>query len=463
MSRAYGGAATRGPLGTYNFAGDLGKAALPALTALLLALMPWRPALWLLALLGLLAAIAIRLLVPTFARAAAAAPAPRRSGGAAAAAAASACCSPSACSTALCAWASSSSCPSCSRRKARTCRLWASPSRSLFLGGAAGKFACGWLGARLGMLATVLATEIGTAMAILVVLALPLAPALALLPLLGIMLNGTSSVLYGTVPEWRRRAARSAPSRVFYTGTIGSGALAPVLYGVLGDLAGPGWGAAAAAATALLTCPLALLLAPKLRPAERHPASPDRHRPRQRRQLRNPRVPLGQPLVPRPPRLGGEAEIEVAQRAADRDLADGPQLAEGGRLALQRVHRPRHHLPLPRDEGAPPLIRRKARLAPARHGRIEDAVPERLLPQRRPARRRRPAGNSRGASPRLSRYSQITGLSKSAVPSSSISAGTLDSGFTPRSSGGDSCGLVATFSMRPSSPRAIAQAMTLRT
>src|SRR5215211_3015960 len=35
VARAYGGAAARGPLGTYNFAGDLGKAALPALTALL--------------------------------------------------------------------------------------------------------------------------------------------------------------------------------------------------------------------------------------------------------------------------------------------------------------------------------------------------------------------------------------------------------------------------------------------
>src|SRR5215213_8685176 len=34
VSRAYG-AAARGPLGTYNFTGDLGKAALPAFAALL--------------------------------------------------------------------------------------------------------------------------------------------------------------------------------------------------------------------------------------------------------------------------------------------------------------------------------------------------------------------------------------------------------------------------------------------
>ena len=35
----------------------------------------------------------------------------------------------------------------------------------------------------------------------LAVLALPLVPSLILLPVLGVALNGTSSVLYGTVPE----------------------------------------------------------------------------------------------------------------------------------------------------------------------------------------------------------------------------------------------------------------------
>src|SRR5664279_2784760 len=71
----------------------------------------------------------------------------------------------------------------------------------VFLGGAAGKFACGWLGERAGVLLTVLLTEGGTAACILLVLVLPLAPTLGLLPLLGVMLNGTSSALYGTVPE----------------------------------------------------------------------------------------------------------------------------------------------------------------------------------------------------------------------------------------------------------------------
>ncbi len=39
VSRAYGKAPSRGPLGTYNFAGDLGKATLPPVVALLLTVM----------------------------------------------------------------------------------------------------------------------------------------------------------------------------------------------------------------------------------------------------------------------------------------------------------------------------------------------------------------------------------------------------------------------------------------
>jgi MFS transporter, FSR family, fosmidomycin resistance protein len=41
----------------------------------------------------------------------------------------------------------------------------------VFIGGAAGKFVCGWLGARVGVIGTVLATEGGTAALILAVIA----------------------------------------------------------------------------------------------------------------------------------------------------------------------------------------------------------------------------------------------------------------------------------------------------
>ena len=142
----------------------------------------------------------------------------------------------------------------------------------VFTGGAAGKAACGWLGARLGLLRTVLLTEGGTAALILAVLALPLLPALAVLPVLGTMLNGTSSVLYGTVPELRAGTREESAFALFYTGVIGSGAIAPVGFGVLGDAAGPAWATVATAATALATLPLAALLAPRLAAARPGPA-----------------------------------------------------------------------------------------------------------------------------------------------------------------------------------------------
>ena len=70
------------------------------------------------------------------------------------------------------------------------------------------------------------------------------------------MLNGTSSVLYGTVPELAPGGRIEHAFAVFYTGTLGSSALAPMLYGELGDAVGPAWATAAAAATALAVVPL---------------------------------------------------------------------------------------------------------------------------------------------------------------------------------------------------------------
>jgi predicted MFS family arabinose efflux permease len=138
----------------------------------------------------------------------------------------------------------------------------------VFLGGAAGKFVCGWFGARAGVLATVLATEGGTAACIVGVLVLPLVPLLVLLPVLGVVLNGTSSVLYGTVPELTSPERAEHAFALFYTGTIGSGAISPVLYGVLGDWVGPQWATAATAIVALAIFPLAFALAPHLAEVE---------------------------------------------------------------------------------------------------------------------------------------------------------------------------------------------------
>ena len=95
----------------------------------------------------------------------------------------------------------------------------------VFAGGAAGKLVCAFIGARIGVIATVCLTEGLTTLGILALLPLPLEAALLMLPVIGIMLNGTSSVLYGSVPELVEPAKRTRMFSIFYTGTIGAGAV----------------------------------------------------------------------------------------------------------------------------------------------------------------------------------------------------------------------------------------------
>ncbi len=111
-------------------------------------------------------------------------------------------------------------------------------------------------------------TETVTAVSIVGILPLPVEVILLLLPVIGIGLNGTSSVLYGSVPDVVEPSRRPRAFGIFYTGTIGSGAIAPALYGLLGDAAGVPVALAAAAATALLTLPIALALRPALAAAK---------------------------------------------------------------------------------------------------------------------------------------------------------------------------------------------------
>ncbi|HVT56636.1 MAG TPA: MFS transporter, partial [Xanthobacteraceae bacterium] len=58
------GARARAAIGTYNFAGDLGKMAFPALTSLLLVVLTWRHTVTLMGALGILAAVLIFVFTP---------------------------------------------------------------------------------------------------------------------------------------------------------------------------------------------------------------------------------------------------------------------------------------------------------------------------------------------------------------------------------------------------------------
>jgi FSR family fosmidomycin resistance protein-like MFS transporter len=262
VARAYGGLA-RGPLGTYNFTGDLGKAALPIMLSVLLGVLSWRQSLGLLALLGFAVAAVVALAMPPISIGAAdAAPAQRpahRQGRGGFALLFVIGVLDSGVRMGLLMFL-----PFLLGAKGASLPVIGTALALVFIGGAAGKFSCGWLGARIGVLKTVLLTEGATAGGILAVIFLPLAPCLLLLPLVGVALNGTSSVLYGTVPDLTPDDRTERAFALFYTGTVGSGALSPVLYGVLGDLVGPVWATVATAAAALATFPLALALAPHL-------------------------------------------------------------------------------------------------------------------------------------------------------------------------------------------------------
>jgi hypothetical protein len=134
----------------------------------------------------------------------------------------------------------------------------------VFAGGAAGKLVCAFIGARIGVIATVCLTEGLTTLGVLALLPLPLEAVLVVLPVIGIMLNGTSSVLYGSVPELVAPAKRARAFGVFYTGTIGAGAVSPALYGLIGDRFGVPTALIVVALACLLTLPLALALRPQL-------------------------------------------------------------------------------------------------------------------------------------------------------------------------------------------------------
>ena len=130
----------------------------------------------------------------------------------------------------------------------------------LFAGGAVGKFVCGVMAERIGIIRAVVITETATTVGIIAVVAAPLPLAYALLVPLGIALNGTSSVLYGTVAELVNPERRSRAYGLYYTVTIATSAIAPTIYGLLSDAVGVRATLTVVGLMVLVTIPLCLVL-----------------------------------------------------------------------------------------------------------------------------------------------------------------------------------------------------------
>jgi MFS transporter, FSR family, fosmidomycin resistance protein len=134
----------------------------------------------------------------------------------------------------------------------------------VFAGGAFGKYVCGVLATRIGILRSVCFTELLTAAGIAAMIVLPLQYALMMAPFLGIAMNGTSSVLCGSVAELVPEECSSRAFSVYYTVAIGSGAVAPTFFGALGDLVGVVNASFAVTVFVLLAIPLTIPLRGKL-------------------------------------------------------------------------------------------------------------------------------------------------------------------------------------------------------
>ncbi|HZD91243.1 MAG TPA: MFS transporter [Pseudolabrys sp.] len=268
IAHVFSGARSRKMLGTYNFAGDIGKMTVPALASLMFVVLPWREAVAILGGAGVLIAVVLFVLMPRVPLTPAE---PRQADrGAGSAVAASRSGFPLLLSVGVIDSATRMAfltfLPFVLTAKGASLPTVGMALTLVFAGGAAGKLVCAFIGARVGAVATVWLTEAVTALGIVGLLPLPLDAALLLLPVVGIALNGTSSVLYGTVPDLVDPAKRARAFGIFYTGTIGAGAVSPALYGILGDAVGVPIALLVVAGVVLVTLPLTLALRPALAP-----------------------------------------------------------------------------------------------------------------------------------------------------------------------------------------------------
>jgi MFS family permease len=256
VAQSYG-SESRSALGIYNFAGDLGKASLPAIVALLLPILHWPTVVGLMGLLGILVGSALLALVPNEVRHASIhhEAAFKREGRRGFGILLSIGILDTATRMGYLLFL-----PFLIHARGGSSATVGLGLALLFVGGAFGKATCGWLGQRIGVVWSVIATEVATAALIGVTCFTPLTAMMIFLPLLGMVLNGTSSVLYGTVPELAPHGDTGRAFAWFYTGVIGSGALAPIAYGAIADHSSRMVGILASAGTALAIVPLVFSL-----------------------------------------------------------------------------------------------------------------------------------------------------------------------------------------------------------
>ena len=266
VAKAYETGPRRAALGIYNFSGDIGKVALPAILALVAGAVGWRMGVFGLGVFGVISAAAI-LIALTRLRAGSR-PNPQT--------ASEKTISPSvwgilnrrgfAAISAInlldtgVTFGFLTFLPFLLIEKGAGVEMVGLAIALVFSGGAAGKFLCGFLAERLGIVRTMVLTEIATGAGILVLLFMPLLGALALLPLVGVAMNGTSSVLYATVADFITPERHARGFAFFYTVGMGAGAISPLIFGLVSDAFGVSTSMVILGVLIFLTIPFCLMV-----------------------------------------------------------------------------------------------------------------------------------------------------------------------------------------------------------
>ncbi len=127
-------------------------------------------------------------------------------------------------------------------------------------GGVVGKFACGFLARRMGVVGSLALVQALTVAGILAVAWLPVSAAYAALPVLGMFLQGSSSVVYGTVTDLFRPERQARGFSLIYTSSNLASVTAALALGLVGDAFGLSVTLMVMAGLTALTLPLLLPL-----------------------------------------------------------------------------------------------------------------------------------------------------------------------------------------------------------
>lgn len=127
-------------------------------------------------------------------------------------------------------------------------------------GGVFGKLGCGFLADRMGPRKSVIVIQCLTAAGIVFVLLSPPLFSFVVLPLLGVVLQGSSTITYGSVVDLVHRERQSRGFAFIYSVSSAAGIVGPIMFGTVGDHLGLAPAMVAMAIAVGLTVPLSFLL-----------------------------------------------------------------------------------------------------------------------------------------------------------------------------------------------------------